>query len=399
MTTLLHHHRLRKRHFETLLQAVSLVQAAFDDPAVLQCASRFFRVPIADGRALENLLIAHDCESHFVPWLLWDAELPDGPFGARLAGQLKDKGAREVLRALLRTAVEVWQFGAIGAESVQLVRLRDNLAVTLTDPMLRHGPSQGDLIIGRVVQVGGVGLLDAVHESLPQSCERAMRQAAQHIATLPVEVRLWHLRRAAVLALTEPGRLPRRRSPLHSELARTTLVFQLPAGSNAATLLAQAVHAGTLDAVGPRRFALRRGSKGPAGAILRLLRGRLHASTIRSDKVALLQDAVQAWVPGAVLQLTLHRNLGELFDPVQRERLAKHELHALASDWLSEQLALRADAVLAGTDGQTLREATASRAGKLRVRAWLRRLAPVAQWAEPHYQSALQALTQELFGG
>ena len=397
-TTRFRDHLLRKMHFQTLVQAVALVHGALDDPRVLACASRFFRVPVLSGRELEKLVVSHDCETQFVPWLLWDAEMPDGPLGAGLGRQLQDKRQREILRALMQTAPDVWQFSSIGSKSVQLRRLRDDRRAELTDPVLRQGPQPGDLIIGRVVDVGDTQLLDAVHESLPASCERAMRTAAIRIALLPVEARLWQLRRAAVLALTDATRAPPRRSLLQGELSRTTLVFEVPKDQDVLALLDRVATTNEVIWVGPRRFVVSPGQPAPAGAVLRLVKGRLHASTIRADKVAALQALVQAAVPAARLQLVLHRNLRDLFDPALRARLGKTELHTLASDWLSEQLALKGDARLIGSPSQTLREATASRSGKLRVRAWLRRLAPVAQWAEPGYQLALQALTQELFG-
>lgn len=303
--TQLRPHRLRRLHWRTLVKAVEFAQLSLDDPQVVLAASRFFRRQVANGRDIEQLLVERDCEAHFIPWVLWDAQCRDGgALGRVLAQRARGKETREILSALLQCRPEVWQIASAAGSEAELVRLRDGFAAKINDPVLQAGLSVGDLLIARVADLGDVQLLDAVHDALPQRCAAAMKKAAVRIAKLPPEAMLWQLRRAAYLAVTAPAPAARPKGKAGKQAVQ--LVFAVADRATVQIQLAQAAAAGSATAQGDGHWLVSPADS-TAGHPWRLhwRRGKLVAECAPADH-ELVRERVQALVPSAHFRLIVH---------------------------------------------------------------------------------------------
>lgn len=377
-----------------LVRAIEYAHETLADVDVLEAAEAFFLRRVASERDLQQLMADHDAEVQFLPWLLWDAPHPCGALAQRLIGKTKSVLERELLRGLLATEPALWRVKHIDGAVAELERIDNHHTARVFEPLLEHGPPAGELLVARVVDLGDVQLLDAVHMALPASCARRLSRAAKSAAALPRHRRLRALLRAASRAAQ--AAVPAAPKPLQQDTLRATLVFRHDGEAACLCALHDAVASGALEALGPRRFAVADERCGPLGAVLRVHGQRLHASTIRTNQMAALRAAVEGWVPSAVWTMTLHRDLAPLFDPQAQRAAATAELRALASDWLSEALASFGDTPLDQLGGATPRQAARTRHGRIQVRAWLQAAATVAACAEPRYQSQLQALASEL---
>ncbi|MBI5609972.1 MAG: hypothetical protein HY902_13950 [Deltaproteobacteria bacterium] len=400
--THLRHHQLRRVHMRLLTRAVEFAQENLEQPEVVAAASRFFAQRLHSVRDLEARLLDDDADVQFYPWLLWDADLGEGPLGEgplglRLPMRGRSTMEHEVWTALLATRPAAWLLRASEGKSAELLHLGDGRRAPIVEPMLEHGPPAGEVLVARVVDLGDLYLLDAVHAALPGRTQAAMARAQKLAARETAERQLRRLLSAATAAAHSEK--PRRGGTLPHTGVRTTLVLQH--ASEAACL--EALHAacarGTLDQLGPRRFAFAGGSLAPAGAVLRLHAERLHASTIHRDRVADLQSAVSELLPEAVLTMTMHRDLAGLLHGGGPTAVSRGELRALANDWLNEALVDFGDTPHADLGGQTPRALSQTTEGIAKMRAWFRAVAPLAALADTRYQQQLASLIGDFAAG
>lgn len=290
-TTALRPHRLRRLHWQTLVKAVEFAQHCLDKPQIVSAASRFFRRQLRSGRDVEDLLFELDCEAQFIPWVLWDAQIDDnGALGRVLAAKARNRETREILAALLSCRPEVWRFDAVHGDTAKLTRLRDGRTAEITEPALAFGAVGGELMIARVADLGDLQLLDAVHETLPARCEPTMKKAAVRVARLQPEAQLHALRRAALMAVTDPETKanPRTRKGHKAWISwvfAVDLACVLPA-------VERAIAAGILAPGGPRSWQLTAENGELLACTVAIHRGRLHLSAPRQS----LGDALCAWV-------------------------------------------------------------------------------------------------------
>lgn len=404
---------LRAAHLRMLVGAVELAQDSLDEVPVLEAAGRFFRRVFADRAALESHLAERDAHSQFFPWLLWDADLPDGPLGMRLLETRRTAVDREVLLTLLATQPDVFQVVGTSAQSTVLERVADGRCVAVIEPVLRAVATRGELYVARVLECGDCYLLDAVHACLPGTARRSLVRAARRTRELPPEQALVHLMTTSTRAMrrvevpTEPWRQG-------DPLLHATLAFEVvdPRALDAALDLA--VTATRLEQRSSRRFSILDATFGPVGAVLRREGARLYAATTaqRADD---LQAAVTLALPGLRHACTLFRDPDVLLDPSRwpaarkdgllarqgeqpRDRWRSDELQSFARDWIGECLATFHDTAHPWLGGVTPREAIRTPTGRSQVRAWLRTVEQVTAVAGPGYESALQSIWRDLSG-
>lgn len=393
---------LRSAHLRMLVGAVELAQAALDEPAVLLAAERFFGRTLPDRAALEAWLIDRDAHSQFFPWLLWDADLPEGPLGLRLLEVRRPAVEREVLLALLATQPDVYQVLGTSAQSTVLERVADGRCVAVVEPVLRAVATRGELYIGRVLECGDCYLLDAVHACVPGTARRSLVRWARRVRDLEPELALPTLleaSRRAMRRLDKPTEPWRQGEPL----LHATLAFE---ASDAALLddaLHRAVGQGWLDRRSSRRFTILDAQFGPVGAVLRRAGARFYAATT-AQRAGDLHTAVLARLPGLRHACTLYRDPDVLLDPNRRTATTakdgwrSDELQSFARDWIGECLATFHDTAHPWLGGVTPREAIRTPTGRSQVRAWLRTVEQVSEVAGPGYESALQSIWRELAG-
>ena len=404
---------MRTAHLRLLVGAVELAQDALDEVPVLRAAARFFHRPFADRSALEAHLAERDAHSQFFPWLLWDADLPDGPLGMRLLATKRTAVDREVLLGLLATQPDVFQVVGTSAQSTVLERVADGRCVAVIEPVLRAVATRGELYVARVVECGDCCLLDAVHACLPATARRSLVRAARRTRELEPEQALAHLLTTSARAMrrvevpTEPWRQG-------DPLLHATLAFEVldPRALDAA--LNAAVAANRLERGSSRRFSILDAMFGPVGAVLRLAGARLYAATT-AQRVDDLQAAVMHALPGLRHACTLFRDPDVLLDPSRwptaqnrgepvsqparaRDGWQSDELQSFARDWIGECLATFHDTAHRWLGGVTPREAIRTPAGRSQVRAWLRTVEQVTAVAGPGYESALQSIWRDLSG-
>lgn len=400
-------HLLRAAHLRVLIAAVDQAQMAFDDAEVLAAAGRFFgRQPFASGEALHFWLDEHDAHPQFLPWLLWDAGLTTGPGEADLTRRLRractSPVERTVLKALRATQADVYTVTAVDQKITTMRRLRDGQMLAVHEPVLRAMAAPGEIFVARVVEIGKVQLLDAVHASLPTQCHEGMLRAAKRAETLPVEQKLPSLLRAASKGLEKIQ--PDRPQPgTASARLHWTLAFSIDNTERVLEVLRRAVQEGRLARLSPKRFAVLDGTLGPIGATVRVSGTRLYAATSAPGaKVQARAAAVQGLRDGLAQlldlqpQATLVRDLEPLFNPRRRNKWTSSELQSVAREWIGECLTGFQDTAQPWLDGATPREAVRTADGRLRVRAWLHHVEQVSEVAGPGYNGAVQRLWKEL---
>lgn len=379
-----------------LVRAVQFAQDSLDDADVQRAAETFFVRRIASTDELARLLVDDDADVQFFPWLLWDCDMPGGPLGKRLPMKGRPASEREVHQALLACPPSIWRMDAIDGALATLTCLADGTRAEVVEPMLQGGPPSGEVLVARVLNLGDVALLDAVHAALPMRCAPSLSAAAQLAMADPRPSQLRRLLKAAARAALELR--PTLPKALAQAGLRTTLVLRH--GGEAATLelCRRAVADGLLEALGPRRFAFTAAGAAPRGAVLRLHRERVHASTIRPERLQDLQQAICEILPQATLTMTMHRDLTPLFNRRGRAQPKSPEVRALANDWMCEALAGFTDTPLDLLDGQTPRQAALSERGRVRVGAWLRDVQTLAELADSRYQLQFAELRRDLGG-
>ncbi len=380
-----------------LVQAVEYVQQQLSEPAVLAAASGWFHLRLRSGAALESLLVDRGADVEFYPWLAWDAPLEGGPLGSHLAEQLPAGRDRAILQALLDCPPRTYKVSEIledGAALLCLSKSGPSDAITVHEPVLAKLAQVGELLVARLPLVDGQHLMDAVHATLPARCARAMTAAQAQADTLPRADQLRFLLHAARRSVAKT--VPIAKAPMAERTRRTTLVLRIADDTAAQQLLMQQCAAGLLERLTPRSFALTPACQGPAGAVLRLHGTRLHASTVQPDRIDDLHAAVARWLPQAQLQMTLHRDLGPLFDAGTHQRGDADQWRRLAGDWLCEVLAGFSETPQPGLGGATPRLLAQTARGRQQIRAWLRVASTVAALAEPRYQRMLDRLSRDL---
>lgn len=395
--TPLHLHQLRRDHMRVLVQVVEYVQQQLSDPAVLDAASGWFRARLRSGAALESLLVERGADVEFYPWLAWDAPLDRGPLGLQIAGQFSAARDRRIVQALLSSPPQAYRVVRVVEDGAVLAPLSRSAAVRellVREPVLAKLAPVGELLVARLPCVEGVHLMDAVHATLPARCQRAMALAQARAETLPRADQLRCLLAAARRAVARLQPLPV--APMAERNRRTTLVFAVGDRSAAQRALLQRVAAGELQPLSPQSFAVAAGIDAPAGAVLRLHGARLHASTVQCERVAELQAAVARWMPEAPLQMTLHRDLGPLFEVRTGALGDAEQWRRLASDWLCEVLAGFSETPQPGLGGATPKQLMRTAKGRKSVRAWFKLAAQVAALAEPRYRTLLERVSAEL---
>ncbi len=395
--THLRHHQLRRVHMRLLTRAVEFAQENLEQPEVLAAASRFFAQRLHSIRDLEARLLDDDADVQFYPWLLWDADLGDGPLGLRLPMRGRSAMEHEVWTALLATRPAAWLLRTSAAATAELVHLGEGRVAQIVEPMLEHGPPAGEVLVARVVDLGDHHLLDAVHAALPGRSQGAMARAQKLVTGETSERQLRRLLRAAAEAARSEK--PRRSGGLAHTGVRTTLILQHESEASCLVALQAACAQGALEQLGPRRFAFKGGGLAPAGAVLRLHSERVHASTIHRDRVADLQRAVAELLPTAVLTMTMHRDIAGLLQGNGPAAVSRGELRALANDWLNEALVEFGDTPHADLGGQTPRALSQTTEGIAKMRAWFRAVAPLAALADPRYQQQLATLIGDFAAG
>jgi len=395
---------LRRAHLRLLVAAVEQAQAAVGEAASLAAAERFFGQSFADQDALDEHLMERDGHSQFFPWLLWDAEFaakrgkrqPSGPVGNRLLTECRDPSSREVLQALLAASADVYQVVGMNEESTVLECIADGRHVVVTEPVLRAVATAGELFLARVVDCGDCCLLDAVHACLPQGARRALLRAARKARSLPKPERLPLLLAAADRAM---GRLADPGARDGQELLRVTAVHLLDDVEGLLATLASAVRDGALDQPSPWRFVIVDPDFGPAGAVLRVTRGRLYSATTSPQRARSLRSSVEKRLPVGRHACTLYRDLDGLLDPASRSSWGPVEMQTVAADWVGECLATFHDTPHAWLGGVTPREAVRTATGRTQLTAWLRTVEQVSEVAGPVYRNALQSLRRDLAEG
>ncbi len=395
--TSLHLHQLRRDHMRILVQVVEYVQNQLADPIVLDAASGWFRTRLTSGAALESLLIDRGADVEFYPWLAWDAPLDKGPLGQQIAGQFAAGRDQQILQALVDSAPQAYKVLRIledGAVLAPLSRLAGPAELSVREPVLAKLAPVGELLVARLPCVDGLYLMDAVHATLPARCLRAMTAAQAQAEKLPRADQLRCLLTAARRSLSRAPTLTA--APMAERSRRTTLVFRVDDHSGTQRKLVQLQGEHVLQQLSPQSFSISPGGQAPAGAVLRLHGARLHASTVQPERLADLQDAVAQWLPQAPLQMTLHRDLGPLFEAQTPVRGDADQWRRLASDWLCEMLAGFSETPQPGLGGATPKQLVSTAKGRQSVRAWLKVAAQVAVLAEPRYRHLLERVSSEL---
>jgi hypothetical protein len=393
---------LRSAHLRMLVGAVELAQGTLDEPAVLHAAERFFGRRLTDRAALEAWLIERDAHSQFFPWLLWDADLPEGPLGLRLLEVRRPAIERELLLALLAAQPDVYQVLGTSEQSTVLERVADGRCIAVVEPVLRAVATQGELYIARVLEVGDCSLLDAVHACVPGTARRSLVRAARRTRELEPE--------RALPLLLEAGRRAMRRVDKPTEpwrqgepLLHATLAFEASDAPLLDEALHRAVGRGWLERRSSRRFTILDAQFGPVGAVLRRAGARFYAATT-AQREADLHAAVLQQLPGLRHACTLFRDPDVLLDPTRRGATSRKdgwrsdELQSFARDWIGECLATFHDTAHPWLGGVTPREAIRTPTGRSQVRAWLRTVEQVSEVAGPGYESALQSIWRDLAG-
>ena len=383
---------------------------AFDDADVLMAAGRFFgRDAFSSADALHVWLDEHDAHAQFLPWLLWDAH-GDAParvrnqndLAKRLQRQFRSGPEKAVLKALRATRPDVYAVAAVDGKTTTMERLRDRSQIVVHEPVLRSMAAVGEVFVARVVEVGGLHLLDAVHASLPAICRPAMLRVAKRLDSLPSEWRLPTLLKAASRSLDRVR--PSSHLGAASRLAgpagrmRWTMVFAVDDTVRVQDALRRSVLEGRLARLSPQRFAVLDATLGPIGATLRLAGGRFFAATSAPGGVAGLRDGL-APLLGIQPQATLVRDLEPLFDARRRNEWSSSELQSVAREWMGECLTAFQDTAQPWLDGATPREAVRTPDGRVRVKAWLSHVEVVGEVAGPGYNTAVQRLWRELADG
>lgn len=392
---------LRSAHLRVLVQAVERAQRHLGDADVLLEAGRHFGEKFATGADLERYLDAGDLHSQFFPWLLWDAELrdthgePSGPLGQRMLQSARSGAEKQVLNALLQTPPTAFQVTGTNKLSCVLERLHDGRCFVIDEAVLRAVATKGEIYIARVLDLGDVFLLDAVHACAPMAARRGLIRVARRLEQEARPNRLVPLLLACVRGI---DRATGQQMPWHASAGnlRQTHVFALPDVRATQQLLRAAVQAGELTAHSDRHFVFTGAQLGPAGATLRLTQDRLHAATTAAWQVAPLREAVESHFGQLSYLLTLCCDLDALFDPAQRGRWDQEELQCLAQDWVDERLVNFHDTPHDWLGGATPRQAVRTALGRTQVQAWLRAMERVSEVAGPRYRSALQRIWREL---
>ncbi|MFZ4576818.1 MAG: hypothetical protein ACOYOB_00370 [Myxococcota bacterium] len=389
-------HLLRRAHLRLLLAAVELAQRSLGEAGVLTAARRFLGRSFTRRQALEDYLHDHDAHSHFFPWLLWDAPLPDGPLGRRLIACHRRGPEREVLDALLSARADVYQVTGSDGDATLMTRVADGEVLRVIEPVLGAVAARGELFVARILAFPDCALLDAVHASLPAVGRRAMVRAARRIAVVDQEHHLAQLlaaSRRALERIAEPT-APWREAGV---LLRATLVFTVADSPVLEAALGSAVASGALaQRHGSRSYVIRQESFGPVGAVLRVAAGRLYAATGSAPRTRLLRSAVERHLPGLLYSFTVFRDLDALVDPALRQGWENDELQRVAQDWVGECLATFHDTPHPWLGGVTPREAVRTPAGRAAVQAWLQTVEQVTKVAGPGYHHELQSLWRDL---
>ncbi len=393
-------HLLRAAHLRVLVAAVDQAQMAFDDAEVLVAAGRFFlREPFASADALQLWLDEHDAHAQFLPWLLWDAETDTGaqaqhPLAKRLRRQFRSGPEKTVLKALCATRPDVYAVSAVDGKTTTMERLRDRAEVVVHEPVLRSMAAVGEVFVARVVEVGGLHLLDAVHASLPAMCRPAMLRVAKRLDSLPNERRLPVLLAAASRSLNRVRPTPARFAGPAGRM-RWTMVFAVDDTVRVQEALRRALLDGKVARLSANRFAVLDPMLGPIGATLRLAGSRFFAATSAPGGMARLRSGLPPLI-GLQPQATLVRDLEPLFDARRRNEWSSSELQSVAREWMGECLTAFQDTAQPWLDGATPREAVRTADGRIRVKAWLSHVEIVGEVAGPGYNTAVQRLWREL---
>ncbi len=392
---------LRSAHLRVLVQAVERAQHHLGDVEVLRAAEQHFGEKFATGGDLERYLDEGDLHSQFFPWLLWDAQLraspagPAGPLGMRMLQGARTGAERDVLTALLQTPPTAFQVAGSNKLAVVLERLHDGRCFAIDEAVLRAVATKGEIYVARVLDLGDVFLLDAVHACAPTAARRSLIRVARRVEQEARPNRLTPLLLACVRGL---DRATGQQMPWRASTGnlRQTHVFALPDVQKTQQLLQEAVQNGHLTRHSDRHFVFTGSQLGPAGATLRLTQDRLHAATTAGWQVAPLREAVKNHFGPLQFLLTLCCDLDALFDPAQRSRWDQEELQCLAQDWVDERLVNFHDTPHEWLGGATPRQAVRTALGRTQVQAWLRAMEKVSEVAGPRYRSALQRIWREL---
>ncbi len=393
-------HLLRAAHLRVLVAAVDQAQMAFDDAEVLIAAGRFFgRATFASADALQVWLDEHDAHAQFLPWLLWDADAepgvqPEHDLAKRLRRQFRSGPEKTVLKALRATRPDVYAVFAVDGKTTTLERLRDRAQVVVHEPVLRSMAAVGEVFVARVVEVGGLHLLDAVHASLPAVCRPAMLRVAKRLELLPNERRLPTLLSAASRSLSRVRPVAERFAGPAGRM-RWTMVFAVDDTVRVQEALRRSTLDGQLARLSPNRFAVLDPTLGPIGATLRLAGGRFFAATSAPGGLTRLRTGLPPLI-GLQPQATLVRDLEPLFDARRRSEWSSSELQSVAREWMGECLTAFQDTAQPWLDGATPREAVRTADGRIRVKAWLSHVEVVGEVAGPGYNTAVQRLWREL---
>ncbi len=393
-------HLLRAAHLRVLVAAVDQAQMAFDDGEVLVAAGRFFgREAFASADALQTWLDEHDAHAQFLPWLLWDSDTDNGAqpqhnLAKRLRRQFRSGPEKTVLKALCATRPDVYAVSAVDGKTTTMERLRDRAEVVVHEPVLRAMAAVGEVFVARVVDVGGLHLLDAVHASLPAMCRPAMLRVAKRLESLPNERCLPTLLSAASRSLNRVRPTPARFAGPAGRM-RWTMVFAVDDTARVQEALRRALLDGQIARLSPNRFAVLDASIGPIGATLRLSGTRFFAATSAPGGMTRLRTGLPPLI-GLQPQATLVRDLEPLFDARRRSEWSSSELQSVAREWMGECLTAFQDTAQPWLDGATPREAVRTTDGRIRVKAWLSHVEIVGEVAGPGYNTAVQRLWREL---
>jgi hypothetical protein len=377
-------HVLRRRHIALLVELLEAAQQALLRPEAVQAAERFFGRPFRQAEGVRAALAEQEVQSHFYPWLLWDAEVSGASFGRSLLRLRRGSGRARLVAALEATSPQVWQVLDVDERrgDATLRRLGDRAERRVHEPVLGLVAAPGELLIARVFAVESVNLVDAVHLVLPAEARATMLRAARRAAAAPREARLKVLLSAAargLLRLAAP--LSGLRAPDGGPLLRVEVAFAVDDAAALRASLASACAAGALVVAaggwrcGAEVHALE-------GVHLRVCGRRVLALTSSLERAELLRARLPTLLAGLRPTLTSVRDLGALLDD-RPDHEAGDGLARMSRDWLEEALTGLDDRPLPTLGGATPRELMATRGGSGRVRAALRSLETLGALAGP----------------
>lgn len=322
---------LARVHLHTLLEAVQRAEAVLRDPAVLAEATALLGQPVGSAEALDAALEDRQARPEFLSWLLWDhCPGQPAPLGRGLLDTTRGH-ARAIVQALLDTPPRCWEVAELAdANHVWIRALGDRRRLLLREPVLAEAARPGDVWVGRVIEVQGVTLLDAVHLWLPATAAPLLRRRAAAIGALARRDQLAAWLGAGLHAVHRLDR-QRKRPSLFVEHH----YWQLDHDAWLAAL-DQLTASGAVAPTANGAVVCQPGAL--AGVQLAWRAGRLRLTLWTPRHAALLAEWTQTTFPAATRLLHVRTDARWLLAHDVKAPWTQQGLRALAESWLAAQL-------------------------------------------------------------